>query len=120
MNNYLITNIETIKFKKIITLLDYDKKLSDILRSINLSSLKGTAILVDAALVSGINQYRFIESKVTAEGYLDLNEYEYIDVDQNILKLANDIIRNNLSKLNNSILTIPQKEKISNCLYTLG
>ncbi|MFA5577355.1 MAG: type II toxin-antitoxin system RnlB family antitoxin [Tissierellaceae bacterium] len=120
MYDYLINSLETIKFEKLITLLDYDKKLSDVLKSINLSSLEGKTILVDTALVSGMNRYRFIESKVTDEGYLNLNEYRYVDVDLNILEFANDIIRNNPNKLKNSILTIPQKNKINNCLYSLG
>lgn len=120
MNNYLINNIKATEFKKIITLLDYEKKLSEVLKLINLSSLKGKTILIDAALVSGMNKYRFIESEVNDEGYLNLNEYRYIDVDLNILEFANNIIRNNPDQLNNSILTIPQKEEISDCSYSFG
>ncbi len=120
MSNYLINDIKAIEFKKIITLLDYEIKLSDILKSINLSSLEGKTILIDTALVSGMNKYRFIESKVNDKGYLNINEYRYIDVDLDILEFANSIIRDNPSKLNNSILTIPQKKKISSCLYSLS
>ena len=116
MNNYLINDVNTDEFRKIITLLDYEMKISDVLKSINLSSLEGEIILIDTALVSGINEYRFIESKVNEKGYLDLNEYRYIDVDRDVLEIANSIIRDNPSKLNNSILTIPQKKKINDCL----
>lgn len=72
MNIYLVNNIETIEFRKMITLLDYDKRLSNILKLLNLSSLKGESVLINTALVSGVNKYRFIESKVTDEGYLNL------------------------------------------------
>ena len=120
MSNYLINDINMVGLRKIITLLDYELKLSDVLKSINLSSLEGEIILIDTALVSGINEYRFIESKVNEKGYLDLNEYRYIDVDRDVLEIANSIIRDNPSKLNNSILTIPQKKKINDYLYSFN
>ncbi|NLM04942.1 MAG: hypothetical protein GX214_07980, partial [Clostridiales bacterium] len=68
MSNYLINDINMVGLRKIITLLDYELKLSDVLKSINLSSLEGEIILIDTALVSGINEYRFIESKVNEKG----------------------------------------------------
>jgi len=118
--NYVINDIKEVEAKKIITLLDYEIKLSDVLKSINLSSLKGKTVLIDAALVSGINKYRFIESTVNDSGYLNLSEYRYIDVGLDLLELADSILRDNPSKLNNSILTAPQKKQISNCLYSLN
>lgn len=107
MKKYLINNLE---FEKVylITLLDYETKISDILKSVKISSLVSRKVLIDTALSSGIDRYRFIESKLNNNGTIDLNEYKYVNVNPKILEKANDIIRREPAKLENSILTIPQ------------
>jgi len=119
MNNYLINDVNTDEFRKIITLLDYEMKISDVLKTINLSSLEGESILIDTVLISGLNEYRFIESKVNDKGFINLDEYRYINVGIDVLKFADNIIRDNPSKVRNSILTMPQKNKINDCLYSV-
>ncbi|HZK57448.1 MAG TPA: type II toxin-antitoxin system RnlB family antitoxin, partial [Clostridia bacterium] len=103
-------------FHIIITLLDYEMKISDVLKSIKVSSLENKRILIDTALVSGINKYRFIECKINTDGTVDLSDYKYIDINSNILKIANNIIRKEPIKLNNSILTVPQIDYIKGLL----
>lgn len=119
MKSYVINNINMAGFKKVITLLNYEDRLSQVLRSIKLSSDKEKNILIDTALISGINEYRFIEIRVDDTGYLDLNNYRYVNVSEDILKFANSIIKDHPTQLNNSVLTVPQKEEIKNSLYCL-
>jgi hypothetical protein len=113
MTSYITTTTRSPHFKKIVTLLNYEDKISDVLRSINLPSLSGSTILVDTALVAGINQYRFIAAKVHSDGHINLNQYSYVDVDIDLLNLANNIIKSHPNKLNSSILTTSQINQIN-------
>ena len=107
MKNYLINNLE-IEDVYIITLLDYELRVSEVLKSIKLPSFDSRKVLIDTALCAGINKYRFIEAKLNNDGTIDLNDYKYVNVSSRILEKANDIIRHEPIKLENSILTIPQ------------
>lgn len=109
MNDYVVNDLKTDEFQIIITLLNCEAKISDILKLIYLPSLKNKKILIDTALVSGMNRYRFIEIKVNDNGCLNLSKYKYINVDVDILNKANSIIRNKPDQLNCSILTTSQK-----------
>lgn len=117
MKNYLINNLE-FENVNLITLLDYEAKISDVLKSIKVSSFGSGKVLIDTALCSGINKYRFIESKLNYNGTIDLNDYKYVSVSTKILEKANEIIRHEPDKLENSILTIPQINCIkASCNY---
>lgn len=97
MEKYLINDLNISGYKKIITLLDYREKISACLKEIKLLSTFRGKILVDTALVSGINSYRFIE----------------IEVNKDILKIANSIIKKEPVWLKNSILANSQKELLA-------
>lgn len=48
----------------------------------------------------------------TKNGIIDTKEYKYIEVDDNIRKIANDIIKTNKNAIENSILTKEQKRNL--------
>lgn len=108
MKKYLINKLDEERLNIIITLLDFEIKISDYLKSINISDFNGSKLLVDTALCSGMNRYRFIETTVNDNGAINLNDYKYVEVDSNILDKANEILSHEESIINNSILTIPQ------------
>lgn len=109
MNKYVINKLNIDEFEAIVTLLDYETRISDYFKNIVVSSFNKNKLIVDTALCSGMNNYRFIEVKLTKDGTIDFNRYRYIDVDPQTLKIANNIIKNNQVYLNNSIITRTQK-----------
>lgn len=113
MANYLINDLNLFGYKKIVTLLDYKEKISASLKDIQLLPSNGGKVLIDTALVSGINSYRFIEIETNEDGSLNLDQYHYPEINRNILKIANSIIREEPLWLKNSVLTNSQKEQIA-------
>ncbi|WP_237036836.1 type II toxin-antitoxin system RnlB family antitoxin [Mediannikoviicoccus vaginalis] len=113
MTNYLINDLNLSGYNNIITLLDYKEKISACLKNIKQLPLPGGKVLVDTALVSGLNSYRFIEVKIDQDGTLDLNQYAYVMVNDAIIDKANSIINTEPAWLNNSILTNSQKKLIA-------
>lgn len=112
MNKYLINDLEISDYEKIITLLDYKEKISNYLEKIKMSpSVKGK-VLVDTALISGLNNFRFIELQVNEDGTLNLNNYFYPEVHKKIIRKANSILNKEPVWVKNSILTKTQKESI--------
>lgn len=112
MKKYLIHNLKKDNFNVIITLLDYQTPISKVLNSIRLSSNKLEKILIDTALCSGLNEYRFIEATLNESGSINLDQYRYVNVNDFILDKANDILRQNKLYLKNSILTESQIKKL--------
>lgn len=108
MKTYLVNKLDIDSFRLIITLLDYETKISSCLKSINIPSFVGEKVLIDTALCSGMNEYRFISTTITNDGFINIGDYKYINVNSKILKIANEIICREPLHLNNSILTITQ------------
>lgn len=113
MKSYLINHLEQGGFNSIITLLDYQAQISGCLKSIKIISPNESGkLLIDTLLCSGMNEYRFIETILNEDGTINLNQYKYISVDNNILEKANEIVRNQPILLKNSILPKTQIKKI--------
>ncbi|WP_352417803.1 type II toxin-antitoxin system RnlB family antitoxin [Proteiniborus sp.] len=116
MKKYLVNKLDADNFSIIITLLDYETRISDCLKSVKVSSFGSKELLVDTALCSGLNKYRFIATTLNNDGTINVNEYKYVDVDSHILEKANEIIKNEPLRLNNSILTTTQINLLRNNL----
>jgi hypothetical protein len=110
MKNFIIIELKK-DYKVLITLLNYEVPISKCLKEIKLNDKTEQKILVDSLLCSGENEYRFIEM-ATKNGIIDVSEYKYIEVDNNIKKIANDIIKTNKNAIENSILTKEQKRNL--------
>lgn len=114
MKKYMINKLDIDNFVILVSLLDYETKISDCLKSIRISSFNVKEILVDTALCSGMNKYRFIATAVNTDGSINLNNYRYVDVSSQIIEIANDILRKETHSINNSILTNSQKRQLRN------
>lgn len=112
MKKYLINNLNKSKFVFIITLLDYQTQISNCLKSIKIPTNKVCKVLIDTALCSGINKYRFIEALTSKDGVIDLSEYNYVNVSEDIINKANDIIKQKPTFLESSVLAESQIKKI--------
>ena len=113
MKLYLINGLEKNGFDAIITLLDYRTQISRCLKSIRLSPDKIRKLLIDTILCSGMNEYRFIEATLNEDGTIDLNHYNYVDVNDDVLKKANEILKYQPAFLKNSVLPESQTKEIA-------
>ena len=110
MINYTVTNPKNPYYKALVTVFDYEPSLSAILSPLKLGSMTGR-VIVDALLFSGMNQYRFIDVGLK-NGKLDLNDYRYVAVYDELEHTANAIIRMHPASLYNSVLTKEQANEI--------
>ena len=101
-------------FGIMITLLDYETKISECLKSIKISPFDSKELLVDTALCSGMNKYRFIATKLNNDGTISINDSKYLDVNERVVEKANEILRQEPIRLKNSILTISQIKSLKN------
>lgn len=92
MEKYVVNNLDKNNFDAIITLLDYQTDISRCLKSIHLSPGKTRNLLIDTVLVSGMNEYRFIETDLNEDGTVNLDHCRYVTVDDDILNTANKIL----------------------------
>lgn len=112
MKTYLINNLKECKYDAVVTLLDYETQISTCLKSIQTSPGKTGTLLIDTALCSGMNEYRFIETFLDNNGRIDLKQYRYVNVSDDILKKSNDILKENPTFLKNSVLSKSEIEKL--------
>ena len=112
MEKYLFHSIISSEYFGIITILDYEMRLNKYLSELVFPSFKGKKALVDLALRSGLDEYRFVEFDVDDYGKLILNTNSYARVSKEIEEVANCFLRQKGEIVNNSILTDTQKNYI--------
>ena len=113
MKSYLINSLKQGGFNSIITLLDYQTQISRCLKSIRMSPNETGKLLIDTILCSGMNEYRFIETTLNEDGTINLNQYKYVSVDNDVLEKANEIVKYQSVFLKNSVLPKSQIKKIA-------
>lgn len=113
MKSYLINRLEYGEFNSIITLLDYQTQISRYLKSIKISPNETGKLLIDTILCSGMNEYRFIETTLNEDGTINFNQYKYVSVDNDVLEIANEIVKHQPVFLKNSVLPESQIKKIA-------
>ena len=113
MELYLINSLKKDGFDAIITLLDYQTQISKSLKSIRMSPDKIRKLLIDTILCSGMNEYRFIETTLNEDGTINLNHYNYVTVNNDVLEKANEILKYQPAFLRNSVLPESQIKKIA-------
>ena len=113
MKSYLINSLKQGGFNSIISLLDYQTQISRCLKSIRMSPNETGKLLIDTILCSGMNEYRFIETTLNEDGTINLNQYKYVSVDNDVLEKANEIVKYQSVFLRNSVLPESQIKKIA-------
>lgn len=113
MEKYLFHSITNSEYLGIITILDYEIRLSSYLSELILPScFKGKKALVDLALKSGVDEYRFVEFNIDDNCKIILDSNNYIKVSKEIEKTANYFLQQRRNIVNNSFLTDTQKQEI--------
>ena len=114
MKQYLVSSLDSSKFNLLITLLDYNTQISSSLKKVKVSGRINERLLIDAALCSGVNEYRFMEIPLKENGRLMIDEYKYVSVDDATEEEANKILKGQIKYLKNSILPDFQIDEILN------
>ena len=107
------------KYSGIITILDYENRVTKYLTELSFPHVTGCKrkAIVDLALKTGINQYRFVEFDLDDEGRIILGTDNYVVVSAEIEALANGYLRDRREIVLNSILTDARKKEIlSTCM----
>ena len=112
MEKYLFHSISNSEYLGIVTVLDYEMRLNSYLSELVLPSFKGKKALVDLALKSGLDEYRFVAFDVDNQGKIILSTNSYIKVSKDIEKVANSFLQQRSDIVNNSFLTDTQKREI--------
>ena len=89
MEKYLFHSISNSENLGIVTVLDYEIRLNSYLSELVLPSFKGKKALVDLALKSGLDEYRFVAFDVDDQGKIILSTNSYTKVSKDIEKVAN-------------------------------
>ena len=114
MLKYQINKIENSEYVMLVTLLDYEQNISNTLKKIKLTDSIDKTIIVDTALVSGINQFRFIKINIDKNDNLDLNSLKYVNPNHNIINLSNKLLSKFEKQVQNSVLSSNQVDIILN------
>lgn len=113
MEKYLFHSIVDSEYVGIITVLDYEIKLSTYLSEIVFPPpLNGKKAIVDLALKAGVNQYRFVSFNLDDNGKIVLNSNCYVRVSKEIEETANCYLQQKRDIVLNSFLTDRQKQAI--------
>lgn len=92
-------------YNYIITLLDYRIPISKYIKHIKLSKdISKGVFLIDTALCSGINEYRFILYEPSKSDELINDKISYVEVSPYLENVANSILKGNEIYVKNSIL----------------
>lgn len=111
---FLITELKSDEYNTLITLLDYRVNVSFCLNSIKLESVEGGTVLVDMILCSGNNGYRFISFTLNKDGTLNLDSNKYVNVGDEVLEVANNVLKTVPMFVKNSILPKIEIDRILN------
>ena len=112
MEKYCLNKIDTPEYFALLSLLDYRQSISEYLKKIQSKDAAGKTILIDTALVSGINEYRFIVLSVDKQGILDLNSLRYVQPNNEIVKKSNKVLSEFKEYVQHSVLSSKQANSI--------
>ena len=110
MKKYLIHSLINSEYAEIVTILDYEIRLSSYLSDLVFPShAKGKKAIVDLALKSGLDQYRFVSFDIDDEGKIVDGSNHFVDISDEIEKIANQYLKEQSEIVKNSFLSIEQK-----------
>ena len=111
-----INNLNDSKYIALITVLDYEILVSKYLKQLSFeaSPNKPEHVLVNLALKTGIDKYRFVEFDVNELEKIELDSYKYVSLNTFYETLANNFLKEKKEIVLNSILTDSQINQLLN------
>lgn len=111
MEKYIINSIDYKDYVFIISVLDYEIRLRSVLSLVVFSpEAYGKKVIVDLALKSGLDQYRFVAFDIDNSGHIILDSNRYFQAPEDLINKANSYIFSKKEIVKNSFLTSRQKE----------
>ena len=106
MEKLYVNKLNDSKYVALITVLDYDISVNKYLKQLSFeaSSNKPEHVLVDLALKTGIDKYRFVEFDINESGKIELDTYKYVSVNTFYETLANNFLKEKIEILLKSFL----------------
>lgn len=114
MKQYEFNTFQNEEHSGIITILDYEisflktlknqKLLKEIEERLQPSVCKDTRLIFDLALLSGVNEYRFVEIRWIKDHFL-IKSKKYVTPNDKVTKVANQILVKYPESLKNSMLS---------------
>lgn len=101
----------------IITILDYEIRLSKCLTELSFPSQEKESsrkVIVDMSLKSGLNEYRFAEFTLDNNGKIMMSTHKYMKTNDIIEQLANRLLQEKEEIVLNSVLPRSKKQEILN------
>mgnify|MGYP003185320169 FL=1 len=116
MEKLYVNTLNDLKYIALITVLDYEILVSKYLKllSFEVSPNKPEHVLVDLALKTGIDKYRFVQFDINESGKIELDTYKYVSVNTFYEILANNFLKEKKEIVLNSILIDSQINQLLN------
>ena len=116
MDKYIFHTTTFPEYPVIVTILDYEIQLRAYLSEITFPScMRGKKALVDMALKTGIDEYRFVCFDVDDNGKINFDSNNYITVSEDMENIANMFLKQRKDIVLSSFLTDSQKKRIICC-----
>ena len=116
MEKLCVNTLNDSKYSALITVLDYEILVSKYLKQLSFKAYpnKPKHVLVDLALKTGIDKYRFVEFDINESGKIELDSYKYVSANTFYETLANNFLKDKKEIVLNSILTDLQINQLLN------
>lgn len=125
MKQYEFNAIQNEEYSGIVTILDYEisfsktlkntKLLKEIEEKLQSSAYKDTRLIFDLALLSGVNEYRFVEIRWIGDHFL-IKSKKYATPNDKVAKAANQILAKYPEVLKNSMLSDKTIKRIASSI----
>ena len=114
MQKLCVNMLNDSRYIALITVLDYEILVSKYLKQLSFeaSPNKPEHVLVDLALKTGIDKYRFVEFDINESGKIELDSYKYVSLNTFYEILANNFLKDRKEIVLNSNLTDSQKNQL--------
>lgn len=114
--NFVYNQIEDENYLGILTILNYEISIEKILQGIRFSAdnKNRRKIIVDTALKTGMNKYRFIVYDVNNNGKVLFGDSEYLTPCESIVNSANSFLKEHPRIIEYSMLSLAEKEMLLN------
>ncbi len=115
MEKYLVHSLIDAEYAELITVLDYEMRLYSYLSKLVFPKFsKGKKAIVDLALKSGLDKYRFVSFDIDRNGRLVIDSNKYVDIPDEIKTCANGYLKEQKEIVLNSFLSREQKKRLLN------
>jgi len=115
MEDLMFNLLHSSSYYGIVTVLNYEIRLNKCLSNLSFPPSENEMarkIIVDLALKSGMNQYRFAEFPINKQGKIDIGSFNFATVDSNLEQEADGVLRECKEIVLNSMLPTYKKEEL--------